>query len=442
MTIDGLTFHLETYGCQMNVHDSMVIAGLLRGHGLRSADGPGDAQVLILNTCAVREKAEERVYGRLNDLARLRHEGNLEVLGVSGCMAQRTAARILERSPAVDFITGTDAFVEIPGIVERVLGGERPIVDVSEGRPAPRHTGRALEPAGFKAFVSVMRGCDKRCAFCVVPTTRGPERSRPVAEIVEETRALVDAGVREITLLGQTVNSYRHDGRRFGDLLRAVEDVRGLERIRFTTSHPGDMDDETLEAVALCPKVCEHLHLPAQSGSSRVLGAMGRGYTREEYLGVVRRARELIPGVSVTTDLIVGFPGESDAEFAETISLVREARFDSAFTFKYSAREGTPAAAMAGAVSAAVKGGRLASLNDVVRETASAVCRSLVGSEQEIVVEAPREEGVRPGRGRTRTNRALLFEKALGPVGSVHRVRVTGSRGLTLLGVPVTTPTA
>jgi tRNA-2-methylthio-N6-dimethylallyladenosine synthase len=438
--LDGMTFHLETYGCQMNVHDSMVIEGVLRRRGLRSADGLGDAQVIILNTCSIREKAEEKVFGRLGELASLKERGNLTVLGVSGCMAQRTAERVLERAPAVDFVTGTETFPTIPRLLERILAGERPIVDVSTGHPLPEPAERSLDVNGFRAFVSIMRGCDKRCAFCVVPTTRGPERSRKPDEVVAEVRALAAAGVIEVTLLGQTVNSYRDGATGFAELLRAVDAVEGIERIRFTTNHPNDMTEQVLDAVASCPKVCEHLHLPAQSGSTRVLAAMGRGYTREKYLRVIESSRAWMPHVSLTTDIIVGFPGETEEEFRDTLSLVEEVRYDGAYTFKYSPREGTPAASLPDSVPVPVMKERLARLNERVRALSDEVNRGLVGSEQGVMIEALDVDGPWAVRGRTRTNKTLLLERAPGPVGSVHRVRVSRTRGLTLYGVPVPEP--
>jgi tRNA-2-methylthio-N6-dimethylallyladenosine synthase len=442
MTLEGMTFHLETVGCQMNVHDSMIIEGVLRRRGLRNADSLGDAQVVIVNTCSIRDRAEERVFGRLGELAALKDRGNLLVLGVSGCMAQRTAEGVLERAPAVDFVTGTETFPAIPEVLERVIEGRGPIVDVSTGHPLPAPAARALEAGSVKAFVSVMRGCDKRCTFCVVPSTRGSERGRPLAEIVAEVEALAEAGVLEVTLLGQTVNSYRDGAAGFAELLRAVDRVSGIGRIRFTTNHPIDMSEEVLEAVACCPKVCEHLHLPAQSGSTRVLTAMDRRYTRQDYLRVVERVRAWMSKASVTTDLIVGFPGETEEDFAETLSLVETVRFDGAYTFKYSPREGTPAAGMPGQVSLGVMKERLARLNERVRVLADGVNRDLVGREEEVMIEAVDGGGEWPVRARTRTNKTLLLGSALGPVGSIHRVRVSRSRGLTLYGLPDPMPAA
>ena len=442
MTLEGMTFHLETVGCQMNVHDSIVIEGVLRRRGLRAADGLGDAQVIILNTCSIRERAEEKVFGRLGELSSLKERGNLVILGVSGCMAQRAAESVLDRAPSVDFVTGTETFPQIPSLLERILAGQRPIVDVSTGHALPPPAARRLETGSVKAFISVMRGCDKRCTFCIVPTTRGPERSRPLSEVVAEAEALAATGVLEVTLLGQTVNSYRDGSAGFADLLRAVDAVEGIRRIRFTTNHPNDMTDEVLEAVATCPKVCEHLHLPAQSGSTRVLGLMARGYTREIYLRIVGRARAWMPRVSLTTDLIVGFPGETEEDFVETLSLVEEVRYDGAYTFKYSPREGTPAATMPDQVPLDVMKDRLARLNERVKALADGVNRSLTGADDEVMIEALDGGGEWPVRAKTRTNKTLFLEEAPGPVGSVHRVRISRSRGLTLYGLPVRMPAA
>ncbi|MGE3527547.1 MAG: tRNA (N6-isopentenyl adenosine(37)-C2)-methylthiotransferase MiaB, partial [Gemmatimonadales bacterium] len=332
--------YIETYGCQMNVADTELMLGVLGRDGFERTDRPEDADVMLVNTCAVRDNAEQRVIGRMGELQRYKRPGT--VLGVVGCMAQRLGPALLDQAPQVDLVLGPDAYRSLPALLGLAQSGQR-LADVEfrswehyEDVPAVRDTAAT-------AFVTVQRGCDYKCTFCIVPYTRGPERSRMLAEVVREVRALAEQGVTEVTLLGQTVNSY-HDGTHdFADLLRAVGAVDGIRRLRFTSPYPTDFTPAVIEAMATTPAVCEHVHLPAQSGSNPVLRRMLRRYTRERLLQVVGELRAAIPEITLSTDLIVGFPGETDAQFDETVSLVIEADFDDAYTFGYSVRDGTPA---------------------------------------------------------------------------------------------------
>src|SRR6059036_2685607 len=332
--------YIETYGCQMNVSDSELVLGLLGPQGYVRTDDPADADVMLVNTCAVRDHAEQRVLGRLGVLKGFKRAGG--VLGVVGCMAQRLGPALLEQVPQVDLVIGPDGYRGLPELIARARQGERG-ADVRFQQWEHYEDIPPARPAGASAFVTVQRGCDYRCTFCIVPMTRGPERSRKLADVVREVAGLAARGTTEVTLLGQTVNSY-HDGEHdFADLLRAVGVLPGIRRLRFTSPYPTDFTPRVLAAMAETPAVCEHVHLPVQSGSSRTLKRMLRRYDREAYLEVVRALREAIPGIALSTDIIVGFPGETEADFAATLSLVKQVAFDDAYTFKYSVREGTPA---------------------------------------------------------------------------------------------------
>src|SRR2546427_5063664 len=332
--------YIETYGCQMNVSDSELMFGVLGREGYVRTDDPAEADVLLVNTCAVRDHAEQRVLGRMGELKRYKRPG--DVLGVVGCMAQRLGPKLLERVPQVDLVIGPDGYRGLPELIARARDGERGADVAFKGwehyEDVPPVRGNPIS-----AFVTVQRGCDYRCTFCIVPMTRGPERSRKLADVVGEVARLAAGGTTEVTLLGQTVNSY-HDGEHdFADLLRAVGAVDGIRRLRFPSPCPTDFTARVLAAMAETPAVCEHVHLPVQSGSSRVLKRMLRRYDRERYLDVVAALRHAMPGVALTTDIIVGFPGETEQDFRDTLSLVETVAFDDAFTFRYSAREGTPA---------------------------------------------------------------------------------------------------
>ncbi len=425
--------YIETYGCQMNVADTELMLGALREAGYVPTTSPEQADLLLVNTCAVREHAEQRVIGRLGELQRFKREG--AVLGVVGCMAQRLGPRLLEQVPRVDLVAGPDAYRNLPSLVAQTAGGRR--LSDTEFRPWEHYEDvPPVREPGPSAFVTVQRGCDYKCTFCVVPYTRGPERSRKLEDVVREVAGLAAAGTTEVTLLGQTVNRY-HDGRHdFADLLRAVGAVEGIRRIRFTSPYPADFSTRVIEAMAEVPAVCEHVHLPAQSGSNAVLRRMLRRYTREQYLAVVERLRAAIPGLTISTDLIVGFPGETEAQFEETVSLVEEAGFDDAYTFRYSPRQGTPAVRLREAVPEAVAVARLERLIEVVRNQARRKNLARVGSRVEILVERPARRG---GflLGRTRTNWLVLVDLPASAIGEYHEVVLSGTTGATFTGTVV-----
>ncbi len=425
--------YIETYGCQMNVSDSELVLGLLGPQGYVRTDDPADADVMLVNTCAVRDHAEQRVLGRLGVLKGFKRAGG--VLGVVGCMAQRLGPTLLEQVPQVDLVIGPDGYRGLPELIARARQGERG-ADVRFQQWEHYEDIPPARPAGASAFVTVQRGCDYRCTFCIVPMTRGPERSRKLADVVREVAGLAARGTTEVTLLGQTVNSY-HDGEHdFADLLRAVGVLPGIRRLRFTSPYPTDFSERVLAAMAETRAVCEHVHLPVQSGSNRVLRRMLRRYTRERYLEVAAALRHAVPGIALTTDIIVGFPGETEQDFEETVSLVREVRFDDAYTFKYSPRDGTPAVKLKDRVPDAVAGERLERLIAAVRQVARAQNVALVGTTHEVLVEGKAKRGGLL-QARTRSNKVALLDGPDEWIGTYRRVRLTGTTGSTFTAWPV-----
>lgn len=429
------TFFIETFGCQMNRADSEVILGQLAGLGFVRCDDAAAADLVVYNTCSVRDGAEAKVRGRL-DACRYRKRPGQKLV-VMGCMAQRLGRDILDRWPHVDLVAGSDQFASLPTLLQRLD---------QEGRLA--ETGFADQAAagvtpsrgdGINAWVPVMRGCNYRCTYCVVPGTRGTEKSRSPDEIEAEVRAAVAAGKVQVTLLGQTVDAYgrtRGDGSTLAGLLRRLHAIDGLLRLRFVTSHPKDISDDLLRAMAGLPKVATHLHIPVQSGSDRILLHMGRRYGRADYLEVVRRARAAVPGLELLTDLIVGFPGESDADFADTRSLMDEVGFDGAFVFMYSPRPGTAAAGLADDVPAEVKRRRC---NELLRRQLAhqeRVHQALVGSTLEVLVEGPSTGDATRLAGRSRGNRLCVFPRDGRDhlVGRLVTVRIARATNLTLFG--------
>ncbi len=432
-------YFILTYGCQMNERDTETMAGLLEKSGYIEARRIEDADLIIFNTCSVRLSAENKVYGKLGEINRLKKEKPGLLVGFGGCMAQLEDSRTrVTESGVVDFIFGTHNLHELPRLVEQAEAGvAKPVVDVwpdagdiAEGLPAKR-------AKGVSAFVNIMFGCNNFCSYCIVPFTRGRERSRNPRDIINEVADLAKEGFKEVTLLGQNVNSY---GRGlepevdFASLLELVNEVPGIERIRFTTSHPRDVSERLLHTISRCHKVCEHIHAPLQAGSNRILKAMNRGYTREYYLDLVEKMRSIIPGVAVTTDLIVGFPGESDSDFEDTLDMVEKVKFDAAFTFMYSPRPGTRAALFSEQVLLEVKRERLLQLNEIQYKIALEANRRLEGKEVEVLVEGPSKTNPKRLTGRTRTNRIVVFEGKPELTGKLITVKVREAKTFTLIG--------
>jgi tRNA-2-methylthio-N6-dimethylallyladenosine synthase len=426
------TVYIETYGCQMNVSDSELMLGRLAEYGYAPAAGPEGADVILVNTCAIRDHAEQRVIGRLGELKRHMKPGS--IVGVTGCMAQRLGPALLERAKHVSLVIGPDGYRALPSLIEGARQGERvAAVDFDLEEHYEDFTPRRFE--GVRAWIPVQRGCDYRCTYCIVPMTRGPERSRKLEEVIREARQVAADGIGEITLLGQTVNSYHDGAHDFADLLRAVSAVDGIRRVRFTSPHPNDFSDRVISAMAGTPAVCEHVHLPMQSGSSRVLKRMLRRYTREEYLECVTKLRAAIPRLSVTTDIIVAFPGETDEDFSDTLSAVREVGFDDAFTFRFSPRDGTPATRMAAELTVPdeVATERLQQLIGVVREIARGRNVAMLGTQHEVLLEKVSKRGTLL-QGRTRDHRTVLVPGDESMIGQYVTVELTGTTGSTFTG--------
>ncbi|HET7552440.1 MAG TPA: tRNA (N6-isopentenyl adenosine(37)-C2)-methylthiotransferase MiaB [Gemmatimonadaceae bacterium] len=429
------TVYIETYGCQMNVSDSELMYGSLAAHGYEAVDAPDGADVILVNTCAIRDRAEQRVIGRLGELKRFMKRDT--VLGVTGCMAQRMGGDLLDRARHVQLVVGPDGYRSLPELIEGARAGER-VAKVDFDLEEHYEDFHARRFDGVRAWIPVQRGCDYKCTYCIVPMTRGPERSRRLADVVRETGEVAAHGITEVTLLGQTVNSYNDGEHDFADLLRAVGAVPGIRRVRFTSPHPNDFSDRVIVAMAETPTVCEHVHLPMQSGSSRTLKRMLRRYTREGYMQCVARLRAAIPELALTTDIIVGFPGETDEDFEETLSAVREASFDDAFTFIFSPRDGTPATRLPEnlLVPEEVAGERLERLIEVVREGARARNMALLGSRHEVLFEKVSRRGTLL-QGRTRRHHTVLVPGGEALIGSYRTVELTGTTGSTFTGAVV-----
>jgi len=443
--------YVETYGCQMNISDGELMEGVLAERGYEIVTTPEEADVVLVNTCAIREHAEQRVLGRVTQLGALKKARPDMVLGVTGCMAQRMGSELLERTPHVDLVMGPDGYRSLPDSLEALRAP-----DVTKApRPSTSRRLRVLDlnlgenyqgleqrrPEGASAWVTIQRGCNHRCTFCIVPYVRGPEKNRAADEVLREVRGLVEVGVSEVTLLGQTVNSYAWEEWGFARLLREVARVDGIRRVRFTSPHPNDVTPELVEVMAEEPAVCEHLHLPAQSGSDRILKRMVRRYTVENFFGKVEQVRAAIPDVALSTDIIVGFPGETDEEFRATLTLMREVRFDDAFTYRYSLRDGTPATRFPPEdfVPADVAHARLEELIDVSRSIQAEINASEVDRIEEVLVEKEaRGEG--QVLGRTRRNKVVAFPGHAALVGSYVYARLERTTGATFVGALVSEP--
>ena len=433
-------YFIKTFGCQMNEYDSARMADVLReGVGLAATDDPHEADVLLMNTCSVREKAQEKVFSLLGEWRRLKARRPGLIIGVGGCVASQEGVALTERAPFVDLVFGPQTLHRLPQMIEELRRGGRAVVDVSfpeiekfDRLPAPR-------AEGARAYVSVMEGCSKYCSFCIVPFTRGEEVSRSFESVLTEVRQLAAQGVMEVTLLGQNVNAYQGlmaDGARIdlATLIHHVARVRDIERIRFTTSHPLEFSDSLIEAFASVPQLANHLHLAVQSGSDRVLALMKRGYTALEFKDRVRRLRAVRPDISISSDFIVGFPGESERDFSATLALVREVGFDQSFSFIYSRRPGTPAASLPDEVQPDVQHERLVRLQAQLESQARAISESMVGTRQRVLVERAARRDARELAGRTANNRWVNFAGPARLIGRFVEVTVTAALAHSLRG--------
>jgi tRNA-2-methylthio-N6-dimethylallyladenosine synthase len=447
-------FYIKTYGCQMNERDSEQVAHSLIERGYERAETESEADIVLLNTCSVRDMADQKALGKMGMLGRMANERPRVVFGFLGCMAQARGAALLKNLPHVDLVVGTQKFHRVADYVEAAVERKRyramddprfSIVDVEE-ETGSQSTIRdqQLAPKQPTAFVSIMQGCNMHCTFCIVPQTRGVERSRSIDDIVAEVRDLVSRGVTEVTLLGQIVNLYgRHEFPKidnkspFVQLLEAVHEIDGLERLRFTSPHPIGFREDLIDAYRRLPKLVDHLHLPVQSGSNKILRAMHRTYTAEKYVDLVRRVREARKGIAITTDIIVGFPGETDGDYQQTRTLVKQVQFDNAFVFRYSPRRDTPAAEMAGQIDERIKEARNHDLLEVVNDCARRINERLIDRALEVLCEGPSKTNPSRLMGRTRTNKIVLFESSDDLVGTFVDIRIERATGFSLYGTPV-----
>ena len=439
--------YVETYGCQMNISDGELMEGILVEKGYEVSTSAEEADVIIVNTCAIREHAEERVLGRVGQLYGIKKERPEVIIGVTGCMAQRLGDNLLQRAPYVDLVMGPDGYRSLPEQLERIhigaksmpsrsskkRGPQLAVLDLDVGENYEGLVQRRTSPVS--AWVPIQRGCDHKCTFCIVPYVRGPEKNRKSSDILNEVREIAEAGRTEVTLLGQTVNSYESDGVSFHELLRSVARIDGIRRVRFTSPHPNDVTPELLRVMAEESAICEQLHLPLQSGNDKVLRRMLRRYTVDTFLEKVTLARDLIPDLSLSTDIIVAFPGESEDQFEDTLDLLRQVRFDDAYTYKYSLRDGTPATRFPESdfLSNEEAQIRLTKLIEVHRSIQNDINKGEVGRIEEILVEKKGRETSQV-LGRTRRNKVVAFNASSEIIGTYHQVLLTGTTGATFMG--------
>jgi tRNA-2-methylthio-N6-dimethylallyladenosine synthase len=448
-------FFIKTYGCQMNERDSEQVAHSLMARGYERAASETEADVVLLNTCSVRDMADQKALGKMGMLGRMAKERPHVVFGFLGCMAQARGDSLLKNLPHVDLVVGTQKFHRVADYIDEVVERKRhrlmddprfSIVDVgAEAGSQETIREQSLAPKQASAFVSIMQGCNMHCTFCIVPQTRGAERGRTIPEVVREARELVGHGVKEITLLGQIVNLYgrhefpKHDGKSpFVQLLEAIHEIDGLHRLRFTSPHPIGFRNDLIEAFARLPKLVEHVHLPLQSGSNKILKAMHRAYTAETYVDLVQKLRRARHGIAITTDIIVGFPGETGADYKLTRDLVEEIQFDNAFVFRYSPRRDTPAVTLPDQIDEAVKAERNRDLLEVVDGATRRANERLVGAEVEILCEGPSKTNPARQMGRTRTNKIVVFEDDADLAGEIVDLRIEHANGFSLYGKPLT----
>lgn len=430
--------YIETYGCQMNVADSEVVAGILSKEGYAFTQELSEADVILVNTCAIRDNAEQRIYGRLGLFGAYKKQKSSAVVGLLGCMAERLRTKLVEEEQVVDLVVGPDEYRKLPLLIENAFAGEKGIA-TRLSRVENYEDIVPLRTEGVSAWLSVMRGCDKFCTFCVVPFTRGRERSRSLESVVNEVRDLAARGFKEVTLLGQNVNSYRDGEYDFADLMRHVAAVDRSMRVRFTTSHPQDMSDRLIETIASNENICKYIHLPVQSGSDRILKLMNRSYTVDHYLRLVERIRAAMPGVSLTTDIISGFPTETEEDHRMTVELMRQVRYDGAFTFKYSPRENTKAWEMTDDVPEDVKGERVFEISELQRRITLELNRNLIGTVERILVEGRSKKSDEEWMGRTDTNKTVVFPRTNEVPGEYVDILIQRCNSATLFGSRVET---
>ncbi len=426
--------YIETYGCQMNLADSEIVKSILKDKGYDFTEDLNSANVVLLNTCSVRDNAEQRIYGRLGNIKKIKDNNPDTVIGILGCMAERLRKDLIEEKKIVDLVVGPDEYRRLPEFIDTAYAGEKGI-GVKLSKTETYDDIIPYRKDGLSAWISVMRGCDKFCTFCVVPFTRGRERSRNLESVVREIEQLSERGFKEVTLLGQNVNSYNDNGRDFADLLAACAVVDRSMRVRFTTSHPQDLSDKLLYTIAEHENLCNYIHLPVQSGSDRILELMNRTYTIEHYLNLIDKARKIIPGVSFSTDIISGFPTETEEDHQMTLEVMRKVRYDGAYMFKYSPREGTKAYKMKDDVPEEVKGRRLSEIIDLQQKISYEINQQLIGNSEIILVEGFSKKSDEFLAGRTDTNKVAIFPATEGiRAGDYVKIRITKATSATLFG--------
>tara|TARA_B100000212_G_scaffold49916_2_gene32258 strand:- start:4014 stop:5339 length:1326 start_codon:yes stop_codon:yes gene_type:complete len=431
-------FAIQTYGCQMNVADSELVEGILTNLGLEKTADYDEADAIFLNTCAIRENAETKVHSKLGNLHKIKLNKPHLIIGVLGCMAQNLKDDLLKNKPYVDIILGPDSYRKIPDLLNRHITDNKSIVDTKLSRHEVYENLFPKRGDTFNAWVSIMRGCNKFCSFCIVPFTRGRERSRSVESIVEEVKKAVDKGFIEITLLGQNVNSYKYEGKSFSDLLLAVSDIEGVKRIRYTSPHPQDINVELLEVMASRKNICNYVHFPMQSGSNEVLKRMNRTYTREHFYDMAMKIREIMPNCGLSTDIIVGFPGETDEQYRETLDLMEAIKFNSAFTFKYSPRPYTKAEQFSDQVSEDVKKVRLDEMLVLQRKHTLELNQEMVGTFQQVLIEKESKKSNLHWAGRTDSNEWVIIEKNNSNIKDIVPVQIASATGVILHGKEIT----
>ena len=431
-------FALETYGCQMNVADSELVEGILTNLGLEKTANYDEADAIFLNTCAIRENAETKVHSKLGNLHKIKLNKPHLIIGVLGCMAQNLKDDLLKNKPYVDIILGPDSYRKIPDLINRHVKDNKSIVDTKLSRYEVYENLFPSRGDTFNAWVSIMRGCDKFCSFCIVPFTRGRERSRSVESVVEEVKKAVDQGFVEITLLGQNVNSYNFEGKSFSDLLLAVSDINGVKRIRYTSPHPQDINVELLEVMASRKNICNYVHFPMQSGSNEVLKRMNRTYTREHFYDMAMKIREIMPNCGLSTDIIVGFPGETDEQFRETLDLMEAIKFNSAFTLKYSPRPYTKAEQFSDHISEEIKKSRLDEMLILQRKHTLELNQNMVGTFQQVLIEKESKKSNLHWAGRTDSNEWVIIEKNNSNIKDIVPVEISDATGVILHGKEIT----
>jgi tRNA-2-methylthio-N6-dimethylallyladenosine synthase len=433
--LNGLKYFIETYGCQMNEYDSELVANILGDLGYSKSNKIEEADAIFLNTCAIREKAEETVHNRLNSLAYLKKQNSNLIIGVLGCMAQNLKNEILESKPYVDIILGPDSYRRLPEIIKFKNSNLDHIVDTRLSKYEVYDNLLPKRKDGITAWLSIMRGCDKFCTFCIVPFTRGRERSRTIESVVTETQDIVKKGYKEVTLLGQNVNSYKTSEGDFPVLLDNLAAVEGIERIRYMSPHPRDIDEDLLKIMVKHKNICNQIHLPLQAGSSRILKRMNRTYTKEEFLNLVDLIRNYMPDCGISTDIIVGFPGETDEDFAETMEVASKVEFDSAYMFKFSLRPGTKAAEYTDQISEEIKQQRLETLIDFQHKVTLIKNRKKIGTELEVLIEKVSKKSSDQWSGRTEGNAPVVFNKINKyKIGDLVKIEILDVKGMTLLG--------